>query len=86
MSIFSTQGLAKKLDAVHLAIDTASAVVSAPAPSDGPAQVSRRVDCPVPRAGPVKVPKTFQRNIVRCAHCGTGGDYLPLCHDARRSC
>ena len=39
------QGLAEKLDAVHLALDAASAVVSAPFSPDGAAEVSRCIDC-----------------------------------------
>ncbi len=41
------QGLADKLDAILPALDTASAVITALAPPDGPATVSRCVDHPV---------------------------------------
>ena len=39
------QGLAEKFDAVHFALDAASAVVSAPFSPDGAAEVSRCIDC-----------------------------------------
>lgn len=45
------QGLAKKLDAVHLGLDAAPAVVSAPSSPDGLPQISRGIDGLVPSDG-----------------------------------